>query len=239
VDWLDGIRLTLYLGNDLSRQIFVLGRFEPNEFAWLSGLLKPGMCFVDAGANEGVYTLFAASRVGSAGRVWAFEPSPREFARLAANCAQNRLEQVRLFRSALSAQNGTASLAIVSGAHAGQNLLEQPTDLPVLRHELVCIERFDDVAAREGLQRLDVVKIDVEGEEYRLLRGAELSIRRFRPAILFECSDRLLRGRGASASELRELLAGWGYQICAFDAASGLPVPYVEGDDFNLVAIPR
>jgi FkbM family methyltransferase len=237
LDWLDGIRLTLYLGNDLSRQIFCLGRYEPNEFAWLSRLLKPGMCVVDVGANEGVYTLFAASRVGAEGQVWAFEPSPREFARLAANCAQNRLEHVRLFRSALSAENGTASLAILDGAHAGQNLLEQPTGLPVLRRELVCVERFDDVATREDLRRLDVLKIDIEGEEFRALRGAEQSIRRFRPNILFECSDRLLRGRGASASQLRELLAGWGYQICAFDAASGLPVPYSEGDDLNLVAI--
>jgi len=239
VDWLDGIRLTLYLGNDLSRQIFCLGRYEPNEFAWLSRLLQPGMGFVDVGANEGVYTLFAASRLGSAGQVWSFEPSPREFARLSANCAQNRLEHVRLFRSALSEDSGTSSLAIVDGAHAGQNLLEQPTDLPVLRRELVPVERFDDVAKRENLQRLDVLKIDVEGEEYRVLRGAEQSIRRFRPAILFECSDRLLRGRGASASQLRELLIGWGYQICAFDAASGLPVPYTEGDDLNLVAIAR
>jgi hypothetical protein len=127
----------------------------------------------------------------------------------------------------------------LAGAHAGQNLLGQANGLPVLRHEPVSVERFDDVAARENLQRLDVLKVDVEGEEYRLLCGAEQSIRRFRPAILFESNDRLLRGRGASAAMLRELLGGWGYEIFSFDAASGLPVPYTEGDNLNLVAIPR
>ena len=63
--------LRLHLGNDVSRQIFIAGCYDPNEFAFLDRYLRPGMTFIDAGANEGVYTVFAAQRVGSEGCVWA------------------------------------------------------------------------------------------------------------------------------------------------------------------------
>jgi hypothetical protein len=62
-DWYDGLRLNLYLGNDLSRQLFIAGCVEPNEFAFLAQILCPGMVFIDAGANDGLFTLFASRRV--------------------------------------------------------------------------------------------------------------------------------------------------------------------------------
>src|SRR5579862_7898796 len=111
-EWYDGLRLNLYLGNDLSRQLYVGGCSEPNEFAFLNSVLAPGMVFIDAGANDGLYTLFAARRVGSAGVVWAFEPSRREYARLEENLKLNQLENVRPFQIALADQNGEADLSV-------------------------------------------------------------------------------------------------------------------------------
>ncbi len=123
-DWYEGLRLNLFLGNDLSRQLFIAGCSEPNEFAFLNGILTPGMVFVDAGANDGLYSLFAARRVGPAGLVWAFEPSAREFARLEENLKLNALENVRPFRAALADRNGEVDLAVAGFEHEGQNTLE-------------------------------------------------------------------------------------------------------------------
>ena len=75
VDWFARTQLRLHLGNDLSRQVFIAGCYEPNEFAFLDKLLQPGMNFFDAGAGEGLYTLFAARRVGDTGAVWGSSPA--------------------------------------------------------------------------------------------------------------------------------------------------------------------
>src|SRR5712692_913876 len=57
--WHHGLELKLWLGNDLSKQLFIAGCYEPNETAFVNSFLKPGMVFVDAGANDGLYTLLA------------------------------------------------------------------------------------------------------------------------------------------------------------------------------------
>ena len=75
----------MFLGHDVSSQVYIAGCFEPNEIVFLDRILKPGMTLVDAGANDGLYTVFAASRVGPKETVWAFEPSNRELARLKHN----------------------------------------------------------------------------------------------------------------------------------------------------------
>ncbi len=93
--WHEGLVVKLHLPNDLSRLVFVAGCTDPNDFCYLRRILKPGMVFLDAGANEGLYTLFAAKRVGCSGRVLAFEPSKREFERLRENIRINRLETRR------------------------------------------------------------------------------------------------------------------------------------------------
>lgn len=66
-EWPDGLRLTLYPGSEICASIFVTGRYEPNEFCVLSSILKPGMTFIDAGANMGLCTLFAARRLTEKG----------------------------------------------------------------------------------------------------------------------------------------------------------------------------
>ena len=238
--WLNGVRLVSYLGNDLSKQLFIAGRFEPNEFAMLDRILQPGMVFVDCGANEGLYTLFAASRVGRAGAVLAFEPSPREFARLRWNCRLNDFPAIQLYPVALSDGNGEAELAVASAEHAGQNSLGgMPAGVEVRGRIQVRTMRLDDVPGVGDLPRLDLVKMDVEGEEHQLLLGAERSIHKHRPMILFECSDQLLRTRGSSAAGIQELLRSWNYEIYGFAPGTGEPTPIrSDTDALNLIAYP-
>lgn len=241
VTWVEGIRTRLYLGNDQSKQLFIGGRFDPNELSLLSRVLSPGMVMVDAGANEGLYTLVAASRLGGSGAVLAFEPSPREFARLSANCRLNRFENVRLFPLALSDRNGTAALAIADTEHSLQNVLgDLPANVKLRRRVAVPLARLDDVPGIAELRRLDVLKMDVEGAEHALLRGGEVTIRKHRPLILFEYSDDLLKQQGSSSAALLAVLNGWGYRIYAFSATTGEPVAFAPGvDSLNLIAAPE
>jgi len=240
VEWYGGARLTLYLGNDLSKQLFVTGCFEPNEFAFLSGFLKPGMVFVDAGANEGLYSIFAAGQVGELGRVYAFEPSPREFRRLERNLRLNQFPQLRIFSDALSAGSGISTLSIAREEHGGQNTLGALAEGVGRQRGLeVATRSLDDIAAAEGWERIDVLKMDVEGEEIRLLAGASRVLRTMRPVVLFECSAAALARNGGSREELLAKLQSFDYSIYCFDDATGLPVAAGSGEyGENMIAAP-
>lgn len=240
--WHDGLKLMLYLSNDQSRQVFVGGTTEPNEFAFLDSVLRPGMVFIDAGANDGLYTLFAARRVGEQGRVWAFEPSAREFERLQRNIGLNSQGQVRAFPLALADFNGKAPLRIADAEHAGQNTLGDFVyhSVGLLRSETVDVTTLDEQAARRELPPINVIKLDVEGAEYRVLRGARGVLESSRPIVMLEYLEAALSGQGATGAVVLDLFLSLGYKLYTYDDASGKPVPAGEGPfSGNIIAAPR
>jgi FkbM family methyltransferase len=243
VGWHLGTRLQLHLGNDLSRQIYIAGCIDPNEFAFLDRYLQPGMTFFDAGANEGIYAVFAAKRVGSGGTVWAFEPSPREFERLRSNLDLNGLDlpNVRLFPLALADRSGRAELTIADDEHAGQNTLGAFAyeSVAAAQKHMVDLRRLDDLVAEQPPARIDVVKLDVEGAELLVLQGAASTLQRYRPIVLFEVSEASLRHQGHRREELLDFLRAQDYSLYLFDD-SGFPVCAPPGTyRDNMLAVPH
>jgi FkbM family methyltransferase len=240
VPWTDGLRLQLYLGNDQSRQLFVAGCTEPNEFAFLDRVLAAGMTFLDVGANDGLYTLFAARRVGAAGTVWAFEPSPREVRRLERNLALNPAVSARVFPVALSDYDGQAPMRIAEEEHAGCNTLGDFCHIVEMTHrDTVRVRRLDDIVREEGLGRVDVMKIDAEGGEVGVLGGALQTLQAHRPVLMLEVVDKALRSLGASEARLLEFLEDLDYRLHVYDDATGEPRPARRGENsVNVVALP-
>jgi FkbM family methyltransferase len=237
--WHHATRLCLYLGNDISRQIYIAGCIDPNEFAFLDRFLQPGMTFLDAGANEGVYTVFAAQRLGAEGTVWAFEPSQREVQRLAGNLDLNNLS-VRIFPVALADQAGQVEMTLAGYGHEGQNTMGKVIyEIEEGGRETVPVVRLDDVVRENQLARLDLIKIDVEGAELRVIQGATATLSRHRPLLLFEASDSALRQQGASREQLLHYLRTLEYELYLFDPYSGLPAPAISGAySDNMIAAP-
>jgi FkbM family methyltransferase len=239
-NWYGGLRLQLYLSNDISKQVYIAGCFEPNEFAFLDKILAPGMTFIDAGANDGLFTLFAARRVGPTGQVWAFEPSQREFLRLQRNLQLNQLSNVRALKMALAHFQGQAELKIADDEHSGQNTLgDFAYQVDLARRELVPTSRLDDLVHQDCLRRLDVIKLDVEGAELSVLAGASGVLREQRPLLLLEVNEIALQLQGTSATTIVEFLRSYDYELYGFDPTTGepLPTPRVGLSD-NIVAMP-
>lgn len=242
--WYDGTIVDVMLGNDNSLCLYVCGSFEPNEFALLDRILRPGMVFVDVGANDGYYTLFAARRIGAGGRVIAVEPSTRERVNLKRNIARNGLANVTVIPAALGAVCGTADLQLAQGVHSGHNTLGRFANDGVKAEsvERVTMRTLDEVAGEIGLDRIDFMKIDVEGAEAAVIVGARRVIEAARPLILLEISDKALRAQGSDARALIDALRrDLGYEIGVFSAKSGRIELFGEGGHLtsNVLAMPR
>ena len=244
VPWLDGTTVDVTLGNDNSLCLYVCGSFEPNEFNFLDRMLKPGMVFVDVGANDGYYTLFAARRVGPAGRVVSVEPSSRERGHLEHNLGRNDLGNVTVVPSALGAAAGTADLHLAHGVHTGHNTLGSfaHDDVVPASVERVPLETLDTVVARLGLPRIDVIKIDVEGGEANVIAGARSVLTEMRPLLMMEINDGALRAQGSSEASLLATLQGeLGYEVLVFSERSGLAERPMDGVPLsaNIIAVPQ
>ncbi|MBS0541771.1 MAG: FkbM family methyltransferase [Proteobacteria bacterium] len=242
--WYDKLVVDVTLGNDNSLCLYVCGSFEPNEFAFLDGFLKPGMVFIDVGANDGYYSLFAARRVGPTGRVAAAEPSTRERVNLKRNLALNGLVNVDVIPAALGASAGEAELHLAHGGHSGHNTLGQFAHEGVVaaRSERVFIETLDEVVSRLAIKRVDFIKIDVEGAEASVIAGARNVIESMRPSMLLEINEGALQAQGTSADGLLSMLRNdMGYEILVFSPETGLPEPPSEGSALsaNVLAVPK
>jgi FkbM family methyltransferase len=170
----------------LSRMIH--GKFESAETTFLIQRAKPGTTAIDAGANVGLFTIPLARAVGSAGTVLAFEPSPENVERLRRNIALNALKNVAVYDSALGETCGKAWLHVEGDPAyhtlrlAGSGRRGAVTEVNVLR--------LDDAWNDVGRPQVSVVKIDVEGSEALVLRGADALLEACRPTILVEAATR-------------------------------------------------
>jgi FkbM family methyltransferase len=230
--WHYGLTLNLWLGNDLSRQLYVSGCYEPNELYCLSQLLQPGMVFLDVGANDGWYSLFAAQKVGETGQVVAFEPSDREFERLQQNVQFNQLSQIKTLNIALGDTTAQMHLKVADAEHAGQNTLGQfsYSAIQEVGLQTVSIYPLDIIVAGEAISRVDVIKIDIEGAEHAFLTGAKQTLLQHYPLLLIELLEPALAAQGSSIAVVLDFLIALGYEVFTLSHLTGLPLRVMDVD---------
>jgi FkbM family methyltransferase len=229
-------------GNDyLSGALFYEG-FENTERSFVERFLRPGMIVLDIGAHHGYYTLLASRKVGPSGLVLAIEPSPRERKRLRLHLRINRSKNVQVESRALGEAEGSADLYLIRGTESGCNSLRPPNVPQKTDRVSVSVECLDRVLRDHGIEHVDFIKLDVEGAELSVLKGArQLLDRRPRPVIVVEVQDIRTKAWGYTANQIVRHLRNMEYRW--FQASSG---GYLEEIDFerencdgNYVAIPE
>jgi len=169
---------------------FTSDSFEPAERAFMQRYLKPGMTVLDIGAHHGLYSLLAAKQVGEYGRVYSFEPSPREQKALKLNLLLNRCKNVKVQQFALGSEETNSDLYVVNEFNTGCNSLRPPHVPHPTSAVTVNVKTLDNWIAEQKLQSVDFIKLDVEGGELEALKGAQRTLQtRPRPIIMCEMED--------------------------------------------------
>lgn len=203
----DGLRFVSAPKNFTSLVLYFLGRRDPGIDRFIQRRIRAGAVFVDAGANIGAYSVPASRQVGPGGRVVAFEAHPVTYAYLARNVAQNGLGNVVALNNALGSKSGWVEMDY-QRSNPGESHVAAGHKPTAPRVELVTL---DDTLARLGIARIDYLKIDVEGYELEVLRGARGIIDRS-PGIVVqtELIDRHLRRYGTAVTDVAAFLRGLG-----------------------------
>jgi FkbM family methyltransferase len=173
----------------MNKALFLYGIFEISETRLVQSFLRPGMTFVDVGANIGYYTLVAAQLVGPEGAVHAFEPNIEVADRLERNVRLNGLANTRVYRQAMAGRTGEVSFyASAVNENSGISSIFPGSGLGVAK--IVPAVSLDDFSVGLSGRRIDLLKMDIEGAELQVIEGGRRVLETTNaPALLFESVD--------------------------------------------------
>lgn len=188
VELVDGTKVVVPDSLDLITS-YVLqeqGDWFEDEIKFLRQLVQPGDTVVDIGANYGVYALSLALKVGDKGQVWAFEPASETADLLRTSSAENGTSWLHVVQQALSEQEGTAWLQMPGQAELNSLANSEGEASASCPGESVAVTTLDLCLDRFNWSKVDLLKIDAEGEEERILRGGRRFFQEMSPLVMFE-----------------------------------------------------
>jgi FkbM family methyltransferase len=188
--------------------------WNPEEYAAFRAIVRPGMTVLDVGANVGAYTLVFAAWVGATGRVVAFEPAPDTCAGLRTHVTLNGFDdRVTVVQAAMAGSTGTAPFGVHPSGGASSLALGSVADAARVT---VATHTIDDVCKAHALLPA-VIKIDVEGAELDVLRGARQTLALPGLHAFVEFHPAVWRDTGISRADIEEELAGQGFSVEPLD----------------------
>lgn len=219
----NGKTIKLYPEGQIAFGIFA-NRFEKLEIDAFQRIIKPGMTIVDAGANIGLYSLIASNVVGANGKVFSFEPSKETFQRLLNNIKLNGFTNITSFNHGLGDKineklilrqdvgNGDAERYLLHENEAPDRKLENVNSIKI--GEEIIIDTLDNSLAKFNINKIDFLKIDTEGFEYYILKGAKQILHNSPQIImLLECTALGTARARTSQKEVFDILKENGLNI--------------------------
>ena len=207
--------------------IYYFGTFEPRALSYLKRCVGHGGTVLDVGANIGVYTLESSIIVGRAGRVISIEAAPLHITALKENIDLNGINNVSLIESAVGDSTGWVTLARPRGGNLGMFTVgsvnaDEAYSVP--------LRRIDDLLEGHEIKSIDLIKMDIEGSEYRALRGAANTLAKYKPTILVELNESALHGCKSCARDVKELLRENGYRGWQIGRTAVRPISDIQAE---------
>jgi FkbM family methyltransferase len=198
--------------NDRIQQLMWGHCYENHIQECFQALLSPGSVYMDVGAHIGYHAVLAASIVGPTGQVYAFEADPTNFERLQ--------EQLRVFEWATPINKAawitTGRVVFERSSQTGESgwgTVAEVRDLKKGEHVSVSAISLDDWAVENNIERVAVVKVDAEGSEVGIFRGARDFLNRTKATVITEINNTLLVQGERSSDELIDIFRSYGYEL--------------------------
>ncbi|WP_052808095.1 FkbM family methyltransferase [Methyloterricola oryzae] len=223
-----GIRWRLDLREGIDFAIWLLGSFEPETVRAYQRIIKKGDVVLDIGANIGAHTLLLAEAVGSEGRVIAFEPTDYAFSKLMQNCELNPQLRMQISCNQLMLVGSESKSRDTPGLYSSWPLkydealhgVHQGRLMPISGAAVRCL---DSVVNSIGIDRVDCIKLDIDGHESDMLKGGSETLSRWHPSIVMELAPHVLQECGTTLQELTGILHSHGYRF--YSVSDGSPLP--------------
>jgi FkbM family methyltransferase len=213
-----GERMCLRTNDSLAGRLMAERWFEPRVREKLRQHARVGATVLDIGANIGYYTLQAATLVGPRGRVLSFEPQPLMRRELTANLTLNQLSNVTVLPYALSDRAGTVSFCVPTAGHESMGSLHFNARFEVDREIEVESRCLDDVLESLDCPHVDFVKLDAEGAELAIVKGASrLFSGPNKPCVVFEACEENCTSFGYRVFDLLKAFGDFGYRLTQVD----------------------
>jgi FkbM family methyltransferase len=201
-----GVHFDLDLREVIDSSLFYMGSFAPEAEKHFPPHIPPGSVVLDVGANIGCYTFTFAKLVGPTGLVVAVEPTDRAFAKLRNNVALNSFANIRCLQVGLSDRDvGDVDVSFQSSFPLNGR--------PPSSTQSVRLVTLDTLVSELRLDRVDFIKVDVDGYEAKVFAGARLVLERFRPSLFFELTPSWVCKNGDDPASLIDLLFSHGYSL--------------------------
>ena len=195
-------------------------KYERGTTRLLEQIIEPGMVVIDVGAHVGYFTLLAARRVGSQGKVYSFEPDPANYRLLQQNIESNGYRNVVVNQSAVSKTGGSAQLVLSSRDNGTHSLYGN--GMPDAVKVSVGMVSLDEFLTDEGWPKVDLVKMDVEGAEMDALEGMGRLLRESSGLkLVMEFNPTLLRNASVEPLEFLARPGEFGFKVSVVDEVEG------------------
>jgi FkbM family methyltransferase len=195
------------LGRDLTEH----GSYEPAMQKTLEKFLAPGATFLDVGANVGYFTIIGAQLCGPSGRVLAIEPQERLLPMIKENIRINGVAWATVLNVAVTDVPGTVTLHLTADMAPGGSGLFRQTKYHLPTQQAIA-RTLTQILNEEGIDHVDLMKVDIEGSEYEALLGSpDIFRERIIQALALELHPTILQGRNKDVAKITKMLAEFGY----------------------------
>ncbi|MCC5636096.1 FkbM family methyltransferase [Nostoc sp. CHAB 5844] len=211
---------SIFKKNDSTEEF--LSPYEASEKLLVKKVIQPKMVVFDVGANIGDYSILFSKQVGNFGKVYSFEPTSNTFKQLENRLTDAKCNNVCLIQKAVYSDNTQIEFNEFPDEFSAWNSIGRPQMLdpqgggqyvPIVNTEIVETVKLDSFCKDYNIQKIDYLKIDVEGAESDVLQGAiELLSKKYIKFIQFEISQKMLEGLNRNAKSTFDILIEHGYE---------------------------
>ncbi len=229
----EGVTLVMNQRDAIVCGSLTLGCYETSNLRFFTSLLRPGMCVFDVGANIGLYTALAASRIGAEGRVVSVEPESTNCDFIRRTVARNGFQTVRVYQGAAGSECGEIKLFLCESNKADHRVYDRTGKRPSVP---VKVTTLDALFYENSATPVDVMKIDTQGFEPAVVAGmGRLLDSSPNIKILMEYWPWGIRQMGASPDALLQTFTERGFVIQEIDADSGQLVPVPDANVLTML----